>query len=75
MRLPSLTLRILIQSTICLVRIAALAYIPDLGVGTASSSSSMIESLVIPYDSAWKFVSTRWRSTGCDSARMSSKLT
>src|SRR5580765_6189703 len=35
----------------------------------------MIESLVMPSDSAWKLVSTRCRSTGCASARMSSKLT
>ena len=38
MRVPSLTLRILIRTAICLVRIASLAYIPDRGVGTASSS-------------------------------------
>ena len=30
-----------------------------------SSSSSMIESVVMPSDSARKLVSTRWRSTGC----------
>jgi hypothetical protein len=38
MRLPSLTLRILIRSLICLVRFFVSDYIPDLGVGTASSS-------------------------------------
>ena len=50
-------------------------YMPDFGIGTAVSSSSMIESVVTPSDSARKLVSTRWRSTGCASARMSSKLT
>src|SRR5262249_51295716 len=47
-------------------------YMPLFGVGTAVSSSSMIESVVIPSDSARKLVSTRWRSTGCARARMSS---
>src|SRR5215208_7841568 len=47
-------------------------YIPLFGTGTAVSSSSMIESEVTPSDSARKFVSTRCRSTGCASARMSS---
>jgi len=47
-------------------------YIPLFGVGTACSNSSMSESLVIPSDSARKLVSTRWRSTGCASERMSS---
>ncbi len=51
------------------------AYIPDRGTGTASSSRSISVSLVMPSDCAWKLVSTRCRSTGCASARMSSKLT
>ncbi len=50
-------------------------YIPDAGTGTRSSSSSMIASVVIPSDSARKLTSTRWRSTGCAIALMSSKLT
>ena len=44
-------------------------------IGTIDNSSSMIESVVTPSDSARKFVRTRWRSTGWAMARMSSKLT
>ena len=51
------------------------SYIPERGTGTASSSRSISVSVVTPSDCAWKLVSTRWRSTGCASARMSSKLT
>src|SRR4029079_6300761 len=50
-------------------------YIPLRGIGTDSSSLSTSASLVTPSDCAWKLVSTRWRSTGWASARMSSKLT
>src|SRR5436190_10632583 len=56
-------------------RLPPTAYIPDRGIGTASSSLSTSASLVTPSDCAWKFVSTRCRSTGCASARTSSKLT
>ena len=51
------------------------SYIPERGTATASSNRSMSVSVDTPSDCAWKFVSTRWRSTGCAMARMSSKLT
>src|SRR5581483_5462296 len=50
-------------------------HIPLRGSGTACSRRSTRMSVVIPSDCAWKLVMTRWRSTGCASARMSSKLT
>src|SRR5205814_2247245 len=50
-------------------------YIPERGTGTCLSSSSVTISDVTRSDSAWKFVSTRWRRMGLASARMSSKLT
>ena len=54
---------------------AALIYIPERGSGTVSSRRSTMASVVTPSDCAWKLVMMRWRSTGCASARMSSKLT
>ena len=50
-------------------------YICETGVGTTSMSWSMIWSVVMPSDSAWKLRSTRCRITGWARARMSSKLT
>ena len=59
----------------CGGRVGRHGYICETGVGTTSINWSMIWSVVMPSDSAWKLRSTRCRSTGWARARMSSKLT
>src|SRR4051794_14147049 len=55
---PSLTLRIVIRGDDLLSQHqVGPSHIPLLGTGTAESSSSIIESVVTPSDSARKFVS------------------
>ena len=51
------------------------SYMPERGSGTAASSRSTRISVVMPSDCAWKLVMILCRSTGCVSARTSSKLT
>ena len=50
-------------------------YMPEEGTGARSSSMLMSSVDVLPSDSAWKFVRTRWRSTGWASELMSSNVT
>ncbi len=61
--------------TVETVGMSSTGYIWDVGTGTSSSSWSMIWSVVMPSDSAWKLSNTRCRSTGWARSRMSSKLT